>query len=149
MSDDDLKKRLADQEAFKYQIVADQARISTKVDLLYDMVKAELNALKTRVDKIEDKHDTLKEAIAGGLAKPGILEQNRNFGKDLAKLFGVISVSGLVLWKIISPIYDAWVNRWIPQRIATAAQPQTEVKSSKIIRKSLPSKPVDSEIKKQ
>lgn len=162
MSDDDVRKRLADQEAFKYQIVGDQARITTKVEILYDMVKAEFDAgrvrmskLDEKIDRIDEKHDKhygeIEKAIAGSLTRPGILEQNRNLGKDLAKLGGIITLSGFLLWKVISPIYDAWVNRWIPQRIANTVAAESETKSSKLVRRSL--KPavatIDTDSKKQ
>lgn len=147
---DEHHRRSADDEAFKYQIVADQARITTKVEILHDMVKAEIGQLKNRVDKVEEKYDTLKEAIAGGLTRPGIMESNRNLVKDIAKLFGIIAGTGFVLFKIASPLYDVWVTRWIPQKIATSVAQQPEEKS-KIVRKSISIKPVpvDSQIKKQ
>lgn len=159
---DSEKRRASDvtDEAFKFQMVAAQAEIKTKVELLHDMVRLQLDDHKARIIKIEAKHDdlqddlddkyeTLKDAIAGGLVKPGILEQNRNLVKDLAKIVTIISAAGFVLLKIISPIYDIVVTRLIPQKIAATAALQPEAKS-RIVRKSVGVKSViDTDTKKQ
>lgn len=135
----DESRRRADDEAFKYNIVAQQAEIKTKVEILTDMVKMELSSHKKRIE-------TLEEAIIGSVTRPGLLEQNRNILKDMAKLFGIISAVGFILFKIVSPIYDGWVSRWIPQKIAAAASAQTEPKA-KLVRKAVGV--IDSETKKQ
>ncbi len=136
---DDLKRRASDDEAFKYSIVASQAEIKTKVELLHDMVTLQLGDHKTRLEKLE-------EAVIGTARHPGLAEQNRNVVKDIAKLGGIITLVGFVLFKIISPLYDAWVSRWAQQKIAAtvAEEPQTK---AKIVRK--PVAPIDSQIKKQ
>ncbi len=136
MPDDELHRRASDQEAFKYTIVAQQAEIKTKVELLHDMVTLQLTDHKTRIGKLE-------EAIIGSVTSPGLLEQNRNLVKDIAKLFGIISITGFVFFKFVSPLYDAWVGRWIPQKIAVAesAVPKTP---ARIVRKS-----IDVQIKKE
>lgn len=123
----DPRRRASDDEAFKYSIVAEQARITTKVELLHDMVKLQLGDHTKRLEKLED-------IVIGG-ANPGLVEKNRNVTKEVAKLFSYISIGGVIFWKLISPMYDAWVNRWIPQKIASAAEAQPAPKVSKIVRK--------------
>lgn len=146
MSASNPHERASDEEAFKYNIIAQQAEIKTKYDLMYDMVKAEVREIKNRLDKTDSKYeelkeslnkkyDTLKEVIAGGLSGPGVLEQNRNLVKDLAKLGSLISLVGFILWKIVSPLYDAWVSKWASQKITASESQQPEAKSSRIVRK--------------
>ena len=140
MSGDEQKRRASDDEAFKYNIVGQQAEIKTKVELLHDMVKMELGNHRKRIE-------TLEEAIVGSISRPGLLEQNRNLLKDMAKLFGIITTAGFVLFKIISPIYDAWVSKWIPQKIAAEVAAEPDVKS-KLVRKAVGT-PVDSNAQKR
>lgn len=127
MVDNDRHRRESDDEAFKYNIVAQQAEIKTKVELLHDMVRLQLAEHNKRLEALE-------AAVIGGTQGPGLLEKNRNIAKDVAKLFGYIAIAGLILWKVISPMYDAWVNRWIPQKIGMA-ETQSEPSSTKIVRK--------------
>lgn len=128
---DSENRRESDAEAFKYQIVAQQAEMKTKIDLMYDMVKLQLDDHKTRIINLE-------KVVIGKDGEPGLAEKNRNVAKDVAKIFVGISITGAILWKVISPMYDAWVNRWASQNISTSTQP--EPKSSKILRKSVPVK---------
>lgn len=128
MTDGNDHRREADSEAFKYQIVAEQARITTKVELLHDMVKLQLDDQRIRIE-------TLEKVVIGKDGEPGLAEKNRNVAKDVAKLFGYISLAGVILWKIISPMYDAWVNRWASHQIATEVAQQPEQKSKLVRRK--------------
>lgn len=140
-ADDDRRRRDADSEAFKYNIVASQSEIKTKVELLHDMVTLQLADHRKRLE-------TLEEVIIGSAARPGLLEKNRNITKDIAKLFGIISAVGFLIFKVLSPLYDAWMNRWIPQKIAATEDAQPHA-PAKIVRKTLPLKPVDLPAKKQ
>lgn len=119
---------------------------------MHDMVQMELKAVNRRLDESKaqqekrmDGHESRIKDLEHGLSstadRPGLYERNRSLTKDVAKLFGIISLSGFVFWKVVSPIYDAWVNRWLPQKIATAVAAQSEPKSSKIVRKAVSQKP--------
>lgn len=132
MTQEDRSRRASDDEAFKYNIVAQQAEIKTKVELLHDMVKLQLDDHKTRIEKLE-------EAVIGTAARPGLAEQNRTLVKDMAKVLGIISTAGFVLFKILSPLYDTWVNRWAPQKIAQATEQESQP-PAKIIRKTIDAK---------
>lgn len=127
MTDGEPNRRRSDSEAFVLQIVAEQATIRTKVELLHDMVTMQLQEHKTKIDRLE-------AAIVGGPSGPGLLEKNRNIAKDVAKLFGYFAIAAMILWKVVSPMYDAWVNRWIPEKIGTV-ETQSEPPSTKIVRK--------------
>lgn len=99
--------------------------MKTKIDLMYDMVKLQLDDHRTRIITIE-------KVVLGKDGEPGLTEKNRNVAKDVAKLFAYISISGVILWKIVSPLYDAWVSKWAAQKIVAA---QVEPSSSKLVRK--------------
>lgn len=126
MTDGEDRRREADSEAFKYSIVAAQAEMKTKIDLMYDMVKLQLDDHKTRIISLE-------KVVIGSGGEPGLAEKNRNVAKDVAKLFGYISLAGVILWKIISPMYDAWVSRWASHQIATEVAEKPQLKS-KLVR---------------
>lgn len=125
MADGDRNRRQSDDEAFKYNIVAQQAEIKTKVELLHDMVRLQLADHNKRLESLE-------AAVIGGTAGPGLLEKNRNIAKDVAKILGLITGAGVLLYKLASPAYDAYVGHWIPQKIGMMEPEQT---SSKIVRK--------------
>ncbi len=120
--------------------MAEQATIRTKVELLHDMVTLQLADHRKRLEVME-------ETIIGSASRPGLLEKNRNLTKDLAKLFGIISTVGFIFFKILSPIYDSWMSKWIPQKIAVSESDQAPTSKVKLVHK--PVAALDSPIKKQ
>jgi hypothetical protein len=109
-------RRIAD-ESFKLSVVGQQAEIKTKIDALAETVKSGFHDHSARLESIEKVIWGYKSESAG------LLEQNRNLIKDMGKLFGTLGIVGFILVKIVSPLYDAWILRFIPPKTAAVVQP--------------------------
>ena len=115
-ADSELHGKITD-EAFKFTVVGAQAEIKVKLEAMAESMRIGFHDHSARLESIEKVIWGYKSESAG------LLEQNRNLIKDMAKLFGTLGIAGFILVKIVSPLYDAWILRFIPQKMAVVAEP--------------------------
>jgi len=115
-ADSELHGKITD-EAFKFTVVGAQAEIKVKLETMAESMRIGFHDHSARLESIEKVIWGYKSESAG------LLEQNRNLIKDMAKLFGTLGIAGFILVKIVSPLYDAWILRFIPQKMAVVAGP--------------------------
>ena len=114
-ADSEPHSRMPD-ETFKYTVVGQQAEIKVKIEALAETMKTGFHDHSARLESIEKVIWGYKSESAG------LLEQNRNLIKDMAKLFGTLGIAGFILVKIVSPLYDALLLRFIASKAEVSVQ---------------------------
>ncbi len=99
----DENRRQADDEAFKYKIIEQQAEIKTDVKDIKDDIKDH----SRRITDIE--------SVLWGYPKGesiGLLEKHRSLLRTWAIIITILSFVATAVARLISPLYDKWVADW-------------------------------------
>ncbi len=135
----DEKRRSSDDEAFKYKIVEQQAKIQEGID----GIKEDIRDQGRRIIDIESalwgypKGDSI-----------GLLEKHRKLAKNWAIAISVCAFVFSAVGRLISPLYDKWVADWAynsPSEKWLRESQRPKVKVYKIYRKKETSEPSQQE----